>query len=444
MEGMRTKRQGDEETREQGDKEDIILEREARRNFALGVFNGAVFRLAEALVDPPLVLTWFVSQLTSSNLLVGMVVPLGNAGWFLPQIFFSARIQRMQRKMPVYAISAVIRVAAWFLLAVAVWLVDAPLPLLVSFFVLYAVARLVAGPAGLAFFDVVAKTIPARRRGSFFTWRQFLGSVLGLGGGWVVKTVLNSQAFPFPHGNAFLFFLYGAVIMPALLAFIVIREPPGAPVAKAITVGEQLRRARRLLREDRVYRRYTAARMALVLANIALPFYGVYAKDELGAPEGMVGVYVASRLGALLLFNLSWGRLSDRRGNQLVMRLLTLGSGLTSLLALALVGFTVLFQPQGAWLPYLALPIFFLSGAMQPAQVLTGSNFLLELVPESERALYLGFSNTLMGVVVLISGLGGLVVDFLDFAGLFVVSLGLCLVGYVFATGLPEPRETKG
>jgi pilus assembly protein TadC len=98
-------------------------------------------------------------------------------------------------------------------------------------------------------------------------------------------------------------------------------------------------------------------------------------------------------------------------------------------------------QPRGAWLPYLALPLFILDGAMRPAIVLSGSNFLLELVSEADRPLYLGLSNTLLGIVVLVSGLGGLVVDLLGFSGLFAVALGLGLAGYVLASGLPEPRE---
>jgi len=421
--------------------DDVVAEREARRSFALGVLNGTAFRFAEALIDPPLVLTWFVSQLTSSNLLVGLVAPLGNAGWFLPQIFVSTRIQRMARKMPSYTLAAVIRTIAWLLLVAVVWVVDDPRLLLVGFFVLYTIARLSAGLAGLAFFDVVAKTIPARRRGSFFAWRQLLGGLLGLGAAWIVKTVLSHPALSFPRGHAVLFLLYCAVMAPALATFALIREPPGVVVAEPVTLGEQLRRAGRLLRADRVYRRYMAAWLSLALANIALPFYGIYAKNVLGAPEGMVGVYVATRVVALLLFNLPWGRLSDRRGNRLVMRLVSLGSGLAALSALVLVGTMGLLRPQGAWLPYLALPLFFLDGAVRPAQILTGSNFLLELVTEAERPLYLGLSNTLMGIVVLISGLGGLVVDFFGFAGLFAVSLGLCLVGYVLASGLPEPRE---
>jgi len=438
---MSKKGQRNERPSEKGDNGRTISESEVRRSFALGVFNGAAFRLAEALIDPPLVLTWFVSQLTSSNLLVGLVAPLGNAGWFLPQVFLSARIQRMERKMPSYTLSAVIRTAAWLLLAATVWLVDDLRLLLVCFFVLYTVARLAAGPAGLVFFEVVVKTIPARRRGSFFAWRQLLGSVLGLGGGWIVKMVLNHPALPFPRSHAFLFVLYCAMMVPAFVAFTLIREPPGATVAQPVTLGEQLRRAGRLLREDRVFRRYMATRTALGLAGIALPFYGIYAKDTLGASEGMVGVYLTTRIGALLLLNLLWGWLSDRRGNRLVMRLLSLGSGLTPLLALALVGLVGLLRPQGAWLPYLALPLFFLDGAARPAQILVGSNFLVELVPEAERSLYLGLSNTLMGIVILISGLGGLVVDCCGFAGLFAVSLGLCLAGYALAAELPEPRE---
>ncbi len=429
--------------RGRGDKEGDVSDREVRRSFALGVFNGAVFNFAEALIDPPLVLTLFVSKLTSSNLLTGLVAPLGHACWFLPQIFVSARIQRMERKMPSYKLSAVIRAVAWLLLVAAVWLLDDPLFLLIGFFVLYAVARLSAGLAGLAFFDVMAKTIPARQRGSFFSWRQLLGGVLGLGAGWIVKIVLTHPALPFPHDHAFLFLLYCVAMLPGLASFIMIREPPGAAVPDPVTVGEQLCRAGRILRENKVYRRYLFARMSLALTNIALPFYGIYAKNVLGAPEGMVGIYVATRIGAQMLFNLPWGRLSDRRGNQLVMRVLNLGKGTTVLLALILVFLMTLLQPQGDWLPYLALPLFFLDGAVRPGQVLSGSNYLLELVPEAERPLYLGFSNTLMGVIVLISGLGGLVVDLLGFAGLFTASLGLCITGYLLATRLPEPREME-
>ena len=230
------------------------------------------------------------------------------------------------------------------------------------------------------------------------------------------------------------------MIIPGMAAFIAIREPPGAALVESVTLGEQLRRARQLLWTDRVYRRYIAARLSLGMASMALPFYGIYAKSALGAPEGMVGIYVATGVVAQLFFNLPWGWLSDRRGNRLVMRLLSLGSGLTALLALAVVGLVGFLRLEGDWLPYLVLPLFFLNGAVRPAQMLAGSNFLLELVPDDSRSIYLGLSNTLMGIVMLVSGLGGLVVDFFGFVGLFLIALALCLIAFVLAVGLPEPR----
>lgn len=415
-----------------------LPQREIRRSFILGVVNGALFEFAERLIDPPLVLTWFVSRLTSSNLLVGLVAPLGDAGWFLPQIFISGLVQRMPRKMLSYTLAAVVRAIAWFLVAAAVWLVDSPVLLLVTFFILYGVARLAAGLGGLGFFEVVAKTIPVNRRGSFFAWRMLTGGLLGLGAGVVTREVLNR--FAFPHGHALLFVIYDAVIIPAMLAFIIIREPPGTDAPQAPTLRQQLQRARQLLRTDAIFRRYMGMRTALGLAGIALPFYGVYARNVLGAPEGMVGIYVAVRVGAGLLANLPWGSLGDRKGNRLVALWLSLGSALTSLLALALAGWVAISPSGGPWLPYLALPLFLLNGALAPASMLVGSNFLLELVPEAERPLYLGLSNTLIGIVVLISGFGGLVVDLLGYAGLFGLSALLCLLAWWWSRGLPEPR----
>jgi hypothetical protein len=420
-----------------------LPKREVRRSFALGVFNGAAFEFAERLIDPPLILTWFVSQLTHSNLLIGMVSPLGTACWLLPQIFVSARIQRMPLKMPSYTLGAAVRTVAWLLLGAAMWLLGDPILLLISFFLLYATARLAAGLGGLAFFDVIAKTIPARRRGSFFAWRQLLGGILSLGSGWIVTLVLNHPALSFPHGHAVLFLLYCAVILPAMIAFIMIREPRGAAIGKSIRSSEQLRRAARLTRENPVFRRFMAVRLTMGLADIALPFYGIYAKNVLGAPEGIVGIYIAVRVAAQLLTDLPWGHLSDHHGNRLALRTLSLGSALTALLALALVGLVSLFHLQGSWLPFLVLPLFFLDGALRPAQMLVGSNFLIELVPEGERPLYLGLGNTLFGLVVLISGLGGLVVDLLGFAGLFTLSVGLYLTAFGWTMGLPEPRATE-
>lgn len=72
--------------------------RHLRRNFSLGLVNGALFNLSASLLDPSLVLTWLASQLTSSNFLIGLVMPMNQGGWFLPQLLISGYLQGRKRK----------------------------------------------------------------------------------------------------------------------------------------------------------------------------------------------------------------------------------------------------------------------------------------------------------------------------------------------------------
>jgi MFS family permease len=416
-------------------------ERATTRNYVLGVLNGSAFRFAEALIDPPLVLTWFVSNLTSSNFLIGLVSPLGMVGWFLPQIFVSGTVQRMERKIPVYVAATSVRTVAWLSLAATLWLSENRTLLLLGFFALMTFARLSSGIGGLPFFDIIAKIIPTRRRGTFFGLRQLIGGVLGLGGAWIVGRVLSAPALPFPRGHAVLFLAYAGVTALSATAMGLTREPKGIATRERVTLRQQFRRAGDIVRSDRVFNTYIAARASLGLAAIALPFYGVYAKTVLGAPDALVGVYVGVRVGASLASNLLWGRLSDVRGNRLVMRLASVARGLGALLAIGMVALVSIAGLQGAWLPYLALPIFFLEGATTPAAMLVGSNFLIEFVPADERPMYLGLSSTLVGIAMLLTLVGGLLADLLGFAGLFGVSLGLYALAYGLATALPEPRD---
>lgn len=74
-----------------------------RRNFILHVLNGVLFFISEAFTDPNLVVTAFLSQLTPSNVLIGLLAPLRDTGWFLPQLFISPWVERKPVKVRVYA-----------------------------------------------------------------------------------------------------------------------------------------------------------------------------------------------------------------------------------------------------------------------------------------------------------------------------------------------------
>ena len=71
--------------------------------------------------------------------------------------------------------------------------------------------------------------------------------------------------------------------------------------------------------------------------------------------------------------------------------------------------------------------------------------FVLELAPEAERPVYVGLTNTVNGVTMLFSALGGLILAWTNEN--YVVLFGITLVGtalaWPLALTLPEPRDSE-
>ena len=415
--------------------------RHLRRNFSFGVLNGVFFNLYSALLDPSLVLSWFVSQLTTSNFLIGLIVPIQNGGWFLPQLVMSSYLQRRQRKLPFYARMAGVRAVIWGLMTLAIFLIEDPTVLLVVFFTLLTASSLGAGLSGLCFVDFVAKAIPPTRRGAFFAWRLFLGGLLALGGSLLVRYILDERrGLAFPDNYAILFLLSFFALCAGLGSFVLVVEPLEPVNEERISLARQVRRALDLPRRDKNFRRFLTMRLLLMGAEIASPFYIVYAKQALSLPVSMVGVYLTGTTLASFASNLLWGRISDRRGNKLLLALSNSLGLFIPLTALAIVPLANLWPGLRELAPGLFALVFVLSGGFKSGSMIGNMNFLLEIAPADNRPLYIGFTNTIMGIALLATSVGGLIVDLVGFTVLFSLALAFYALALLSTLRLQEPR----
>lgn len=409
-----------------------------RRNFTLGILSGASFGFVDSLVSPYLVLSVFVNALGAPNLLVGLLPAIGNGGWYLPQFLISHRIQRLPRKQIVYRSAAVVRLICWVSLIAATFLIaHNPVLLLTIFFALYTINSLAAGCAGTPFMDIVAKTIPAERRGSYFGGRDLWGALTALAAGYLVSLLLNPNlAPPFPTNFGLLFLFAGIGVFFGLGLFSLVKEPAEVSSIKSITFVEQARAARHLVRANPVYRRFLLTRIVLAISDIATPFYAIYATRALNIPVETIGVYIGISTVSGLIANPLWSRASDRRGNRIVL----LGAA-SCLLALPLLALLFGFLPIG---PALALPfgaLFLLNGIARPAANIAYPSYLLELAPAPERPLYISFTNTILGIATFVPVIGGTLLDLFGFRALFVIALSVSLIAWWLARGLREPRQ---
>ncbi len=405
-----------------------------RRNFIFGVLNGLFVVVGEALMDPTLVLVAFVSQLTTSPFWIGLVVPLRDGAWFLPQLWVSGRLQSQPHKLPYYARMMVLRMLGLGLLCVAVFTLHDPGWLLAALFLAFGLYALASGLSGLPFLELISKTVPPRQRGPFFAWRLTLGGIMALGASAVVRWLLTKPGpLAFPYNFGVLFGLSSVLLSVGMSMLLLIREPPDQATRPSVSLWSQLCRALPLLRADHNFQRFLVLRMALMLAGSASPFVAVFVQQQLGGPLDMVGVYLGVLTGSSLLANMLFGRLSVRWGNR---RAMVLASALGLAMSAAVLALATFGRRAGLWglaAALAVLPAYILLGAREAGIGVAATSLLLDIAPPGERSVYLGFTNSLLGLVLLSTGLSGLVVAQFGFQSLVTLALAAHGVALIVA-----------
>jgi len=422
---------------------DETARRYLKRNFTLGVVNGAFFSFGDSLQDTNLVLSMFVNHLSGSNALVGLLQPVRLGGWFLPQLFVSAKVQAAPAKMPYYRSGASLRMASMFGVAAAVFfLSDSPL-LLPLVLCLFATFSLAGGLSGIAFTDLVGKTVPSRMRGSLSAWRAATGGILALAGSALVRWLLSpTSGLSFPSNYAIIFLCAAIGIGIGLISYTFVKEPIDGRVQPPARIHEQLRRASQLPRRHANYGRFLVARVSLAVAEVAGPFYIIYIKAALGLPDSIAGTYLMVTTVANIASTYAWGRLSDGPGNRAVLRWSAVMGGMAQLCALALPALLSLTGYESAAPTILFGAVFALLGATRTGVTIGALNFLLDVAPDHDRPIYIGLTNTLVGIATLLTASGGILADALGYRPLFAIAFGLYAIARVAIGLTTEPRPT--
>lgn len=401
--------------------------------------NGVLFNLAEALIGGTTVLPIFISNVTASKVLVGLSGTMGNAGWFMPQLVVANLIQHVNRKKPVYVWSGAVRIIAIWTIAILVALLAGSRAtlFLVAFFILYSVYCLAGGVAGIPFMDIVAKAVPSRRRGTFFGARLFFGGVMSALAGIFVRSVFAAQSFP--DNFATLFVAASVVITLAIISFSLVKEPAVSLKERRMPFRKFLLKGPFLLKNVKSYRMLLVVRILLGVWGMALPFYILYAREHLGLPASAVGIFLSIQMVGMIISNLLWGALSNRVGNKVVLELVSAVAILSPLVAVL----TNVCSPLRGTACF-GIVFFFIGFALSGIN-LGYTNYMLDVSPDAERPTYLGFMNTFLAPVLLLSSVGGLIVEKISYEVLFAIAIASGIASVIFSLQLEEPRKcTEG
>jgi MFS family permease len=413
----------------------------SRRNFYLGLVNGAVTMLGGALLDPGTVIAAFVVQLMGGNVLwVGLVISLYSCATQLPMTLLANRLETVRQRMPYYWFSAIVRSLSWLGLGLVLVFGHglSPLTLFLTVCASFLLWGLGAGVGAIPFWSIVSDSIPPNWRGRYFGIRQFAGGLLCIGAGIYVRHMLGPDSgVPFPRNYGVLALWATVAVAIGVAAFCANEDRPAVTQKRRVPLGFQLRRGPRAWRRDTNYRRLLRAIIGYGLAMaLVSPFLVPYGLKHLQLGVGAVGIFLIARQVAFSLSSFLWSYVSDARGNRLLM-LITASLALlvpAAMLAAPLVPTEARVVMLGlsieAGLAYLTA-VFVLLGLATGGLELGYNNYLLEVAPPRKRSTYIGFLSTLNLVLAWAPLAGALLIGqagryTLGFA-LSLVAAGVCL-----------------
>lgn len=379
----------------------------------------------DGLSDPKLVLSWLLTHLGAPAAMVGLLVPIREAGALLPQLFTAARIRSMAQRKWAWAGAALGQGLGAAIIVLAALTLEGAVAgaVILAGLALLAVSRSLAS---VAYKDVLGKTVDKGAR----------GTVTGVAGTWSAMVVILFALVLMLYSEHRAMIVIGALALAATvwvlagLVFIGLREDKGATEGGANGISAALGNLR-YLRQDRQLARFILARGLLTSTALAPPYLVVLASGDGGAAlEGLGALVLASALAALLS-SYVWGRLADRSARRVLILTGVCGAlAMTATLAFVAMGLA-------ATLWAMPLALFGLMIAHQGVR-LGRSTYLVDMVGQDLRAVYTAIANTVIGVILLASGLLGAVAALAGAGATMALFAVMSAAGAYVAMGLKE------
>tara|TARA_R110000796_G_scaffold245277_1_gene369423 strand:- start:1133 stop:2446 length:1314 start_codon:yes stop_codon:yes gene_type:complete len=419
---------GDEDSRMCDDIPDSACN-EQPRNFFLHLWASLGNKLADELSSARLVLPWLMGIIGAPVWMVGLLVPIREAGALLPQIFVAGFIRLKPKRKWVWVTGALIQALAALVLALLALFATGSLggALVLAALVLLSLAR---GLSSIATKDVLGKTISKRRRGTLMGWSGSVAGGATLAAG-AVLMLLDSRP-----GNvivALLLVVAASGWLMNALAAARIEEAPGA-VEGGENGWDSIKLGLSLLKNDRTFLHFNLARALLLSSALALPYIALLGQNQSGTDLGGLGILIVVSGLAAMVASPVWGKRADQSSRS-VMRDAAVGTAICCLLAASVVWLPGGWA-QSIW-PYAV--VYALLVIIHHGVRLGRKTYLIDMASQDNRALYVALSNTLTGLLMLlVGGIIGALAQWFGSAILLLILAATAVGAVLSAQQLPE------
>jgi MFS family permease len=401
-----------------------------KHNITVNLLDGAFYGFGWGFGSVGTIVTLFVSRMTHSAVLIGLIPAIHAVGWQLPQLFMANPVSRLRRYKPMVMWLTIHERLPFLALAVVALFMTAlgNKTALVLTFLILIWQGLGAGFTANGWQTMIAKIIPPDWRGTFFGLQGGLAnifiSVAAIAAGFILDKVHD----PFNFAICFTLTIVGMGLSYLFLGST--REPVDNEKIIPEHQPSTWKGGLAILRRDRNFSAFLVIRLLSQFATMGFAFYIIYGLERFGMSDLTAGLLTAALTITQTIANAIMGWLGDRLGHRAMLIAGSLAVTLSSLMARG--------APSLNWM-YL---VFILSGLANVAYWTIGMAITVEFGNEETRPTYIGLSNTLVAPFTIIAPLlGGWIADTAGFQTTFMISaIGGLVIASLLVWLVRDPR----
>jgi MFS family permease len=401
-------------------------------NFFVNVLDASFFGFGIGFASFSTILPLFVSQMTNSAVLIGLVPAIHNMFWQIPQLFMAKKVSSLPRIKPHVLLMTINERLPYLGFALIAWF----LPVLNKslalslFFVLLIWQGLGAGLTANGWQSMLAKVIPSKTRARFFGVQSASANLFASGGALLAGLLLQKASLQV--GYTLCFLIAFVMLLISMFFLGLTREPRVEKAEPSSNPPTLLYSVKTTLKKDSIFLGFLVSRTFFQFGMMSFAFYIVYGAQNLGMSTAYAGVMTSLLLITQVVSNPVLGWVADNWGHRPVLILGSLASMLSALfawLATSLVLFPLMMV---------------LSGIANTTFWTIGIAYTLEFGTDDTRPTYVGILNTLGAPAAILAPLlGGWLADKYSYSVTFLVSAGLSLLTAVILIGMGNYSKRK-
>jgi len=134
-----------------------------KRNFFANLLDAAFWFFGDSFAASLTIMPVFLSTLTDSPILIGLIPALEAIGWFLPQLFFAKHLEGINQRLPIVRKLGILDRLPFLLLATGAFLIPGlnKKVALILILIIYTIKVFSSGLAALPWQELIATVIPS-------------------------------------------------------------------------------------------------------------------------------------------------------------------------------------------------------------------------------------------------------------------------------------------